>query len=119
MGQGCELEGLTKELVCYTNMYAPRYATLLRHATSIRANARARTHAHARTHTHTHTLYSSAEEWKNVALFLRQLYSVGDDMAFMSKGFDTKKKGEAQALIKRWGARGLVRVGQGWREGYG
>mmetsp|Transcript_30385 Transcript_30385/g.70442 ORF Transcript_30385/g.70442 Transcript_30385/m.70442 type:complete len:210 (-) Transcript_30385:39-668(-) len=44
----------------------------------------------------------SAEEWKNVALFLRQLYSTGDDMNFMARSFDKTKRGEATELIKRF-----------------
>ena len=50
---------------------------------------------------HRHDDYS-AEEWKNVALFLRQLYSVGDDMMFLSKGFNKEKKEKAAELVKRF-----------------
>ena len=40
------------------------------------------------------------EEWKNIQLFLRKLYTASDDMAGMSKGLNSATQAEAQALIK-------------------
>lgn len=38
------------------------------------------------------------KEWDGVPSFLRKLYDVGDDMVFMSKALEPKKKDEAKAL---------------------
>ena len=42
----------------------------------------------------------SDEEWKNIALYLRKLYAVGDDMASIAKGLDRDKQAGATALVK-------------------
>lgn len=44
------------------------------------------------------------EEWKNVQLYLRQLYTAGDDMAGMAKGLSKDKQGTAAELIKSFKA---------------
>jgi len=40
------------------------------------------------------------EEWKNIQLFLRRLYTASDDMAGMSRGLSASAQAEAKDLIK-------------------
>ena len=43
---------------------------------------------------------ASDEEWKNIQLYLRKLYSVGDDMTSMAKGLPGSSQASALELIK-------------------
>uniref|UniRef100_A0A7S1B7N1 Uncharacterized protein n=1 Tax=Corethron hystrix TaxID=216773 RepID=A0A7S1B7N1_9STRA len=39
-------------------------------------------------------------EWKSTSLYLRKLYSVGDDMKYIAKTMDTSKRSSGEALAK-------------------
>ncbi|GMH65960.1 hypothetical protein TrRE_jg5735 [Triparma retinervis] len=39
-----------------------------------------------------------ADQWKTLQLYIRKLYSVGDDMLFVGKGLDKVKKAEADKV---------------------
>ena len=44
------------------------------------------------------------DQWKTLQLYIRKLYSVGDDMLFVGKGLDKVKKAEAEKV--RGGGKG-------------
>jgi len=39
------------------------------------------------------------DDWTNLQGFLRRLFSLSEDMKFLSRGFDKRKKDEAEVLI--------------------
>lgn len=66
----------------------------------------------------------TAEEWKNIALFLRKVYQLGGDLEFLAGTFPSDKKKSALGLVKSiqvgggggWDGEG--RVGRrSWRGG--
>merc|ERR1712238_495414 len=42
------------------------------------------------------------DKWTNLQGFLRRLFSLGEDMKYLSKGFDKAKKQEAEDLIEKF-----------------
>mmetsp|Transcript_3308 Transcript_3308/g.6733 ORF Transcript_3308/g.6733 Transcript_3308/m.6733 type:complete len:200 (+) Transcript_3308:2-601(+) len=43
-----------------------------------------------------------ADQWKTLQLYIRKLYSVGDDMLFVGKGLDKDKKAEAEKIVNKF-----------------
>jgi len=42
------------------------------------------------------------DDWTNLQGFLRRLYSLAEDMKFLTKGFDKQKKEKAEDLIEKF-----------------